>query len=154
MLGVQRQVGWRTYTAVAIAVDEGTEIDGVITVVQNENADIADEQFRLTIVNAAFGQENIDVYEISDPQNPSMLVEDLAVADFAALETDLDVGTYQVALDTDDDLDNGYEATFSVDALDLGGSFVNAYASSDSEDASSLVLQLQDGTVLALDPSA
>jgi hypothetical protein len=140
------------YTAVAIGdllmTDGAPELQAIALVDDPTGIDAAN--VRITVVHAAPAVGQVDIWEISDPENPAPLLEDV---DFGASATlpDIPAGPIEVGVDVDDDAQP--DLTFSVDTTPLAGAQVNVYANNDADGGVALVAQLPDGTVLAIAPN-
>jgi hypothetical protein len=137
------------YTAVAIGDLEETDgapgLQALPLVDDDEGIDAAN--VRITVVHAAPAVGQVDIWEISDPENPVALLEDV---DFGASATlpDIPAGALEIGVDVDDD--EVPDVTFSIPDAGLGGLQVNAYANNDADGNVALVAQLPDGTVLPI----
>jgi hypothetical protein len=92
------------YTAVAIGDLEETDgapgLQALPLVDDDEGIDAAN--VRITVVHAAPAVGQVDIWEISDPENPVALLEDV---DFGASATlpDIPAGALEIGVDVDDD---------------------------------------------------
>ena len=137
------------YTVVAIGdFEETMGAPGleVISIVDDDQG-IDPGSVRITVVHAAPAVGEVDAYEITDPMNPMLLVEN---AQFGMVSTlpDVPAGALEIGIDVDDDM--MMDVTFSIPDAGLGGMQVNAYANNDEMGNVALVAQLPDGTVLPI----
>lgn len=111
---------------------------------------LGDNNVRVTVIHAAPAVGQVDVWEVSDAENPQLLLEDV---DFGAAATlsDLIAGEMMLGLDVDND--EVPDVVFDVDATDLAGTTVNIFANNDADGNVSLVLQLDGDAVAVVDPS-
>ncbi len=139
------------YTAVAIG--DLAETDGApplqAIALVDDDADIAATDVRITVVHAAPAVGQVDIWEVSDPNNPVALLTDVDFGAFASLG-DIPAGPLSVGVDVDDDAMP--DLVFDVDATGLAGSQVNVFANNDDVGGVALVAQLPDGTVLPIPP--
>ena len=137
------------YTAVAIGDLEETDgAPGLQALpLVDDDADIDAANVRITVVHAAPAVGQVDVWEISDPESPALLLEDVDFGGSATLP-DIPAGALEIGLDVDDD--EVPDVTFSIPDAGLGGLQVNAYANNDADGNVFIVAQLPDGTVLPL----
>ena len=135
--------GKTSYTAAAI----GSLADGNLQVKALVDAedDIADGSFRVQVVHGAAAVGEVDIWNITDPSNPSPLVPDFPFA--GAVTADLPAGAYNVGIDVDND--ESPDVTFNLPELPAG-LFVNLFAVNDATGAVWLVAQLPDGTVVPI----
>lgn len=137
------------YTAVAIGdLEETNGAPGLQALpLVDDDAGIDAANVRITVVHAAPAVGQVDIWEISDPENPVVLLEDV---DFGASATlpDIPAGALEIGVDVDDD--EVPDVTFSIPDAGLGGLQVNAYANNDADGNVALVAQLPDGTVLPI----
>jgi hypothetical protein len=139
------------YTAVAIGdlemTDGAPELQAIALV--DDPTGIGAGDVRITVVHAAPAVGQVDLWEVSDPENPVPLLEDVDFGVSATLP-DLPAGPIQVGVDIDDDAQP--DVVFSVDTTPLAGGQINAYANNDGDGNVALVAQLADGTVLPIQP--
>ena len=137
------------YTAVAVGT--GTTDVSVLAIVDNRR-NIADTQYRLQVTHAASTVGEVDIYEVSDPSTPALLLENVPYQTTGSL--DVDVGDYVIGIDADDDpsaMEFTYDAALQTLAVP-GGAFVNVYANENGASVD-LVVQLDDATTLPVAPN-
>ena len=137
------------YTAVAVGT--GTTDVSVLAIVDNRR-NIADTQYRLQVTHAASTVGEVDIYEVSDPSTPALLLENVPYQATGSL--DVDVGDYVIGIDADDDpsaMEFTYDAALQTLAVP-GGAFVNVYANENGASVD-LVVQLDDATTLPVAPN-
>lgn len=130
------------YTAVAL--DTVAEIGALALFDDNEG--IAAGSFRAQVVHAASGVGQVDIWEVSGEPTPLFVDFDFG----ASVVADLPTSAYNLGVDVDNDAIP--DLTFGIPALP-DGSFSNVYAVNDSEGAVYLLAQLEDGTLVQIDPS-
>ena len=137
------------YTAVAIGdLNEAGDIALQVLPLVDDDANIDAAEVRITVIHAAPAVGEVDVWEISDPENPAELLSDVPFGGSATLP-DIPAGALEIGLDIDNDMVP--DVTFSVPDAGLGGLQVNVYANNDANGGVALVAQLPDGTVLPID---
>ncbi len=140
------------YTAVAIGDLEMTDgapgLQAIALVDDPTGIDAAN--VRITVVHAAPAVGQVDIWNVTDPENPSPLVENVDFAGSATLP-DIPAGPVEVGVDVDDDAQP--DLTFSVDTTAAAGLQINAYANNDADGNVALLAQLPDGTVLPIAPN-
>lgn len=102
---------------------------------------------RLRPIHAAPDVAQVDIWEVSDPQNPALLYEDVNFRDVEAYKN-LPAGTYTLGFDVNNDLTP--DLTFSTGAIPAG-SILNVFAVNDGADVF-LIAQFQDGSTAQIDP--
>ncbi len=136
------------YTAVAIG---DLEEEGAIALqalpLVDDDAGIDPTEVRITVIHAAPAVGEVDVWEISDPENPVELLSDVPFGGSATIP-DIPAGALEIGLDVDNDAIP--DVTFSVPDAGLGGLQVNAYANNDAAGAVALIAQLPDGTLVPI----
>lgn len=139
------------YTAIAIGdLNEADPIGLQALPLVDDDAGIDAANVRITVVHAAPAVGEVDVWEISDPQNPAELLSDVPFGAAATLP-DIPAGALEIGLDLDNDAMP--DVTFSVPDAGLGGLQVNVYANNDANGDVALIAQLPDGTVLPINPN-
>jgi len=138
------------YTAVAIGdLNETEGAPGLQAIaLVDDDTDLGEGDVRITVVHAAPAVGQVDIWEISG--DPIPLLEDVDFAAIAPLD-DLPAGPLELGIDVNDDAMP--DLTFSVDATPLAGTQLNVFANNDENGGVALVIQLPDGTVLAVDPN-
>lgn len=128
--------------------DDAPELQTIA--VADDEAGIDAGNVRVTAIHAAPAVGQVDIWEVSDENNPALLVED---ADFAAVAPlgDIPASPLVIGIDVDDDAVP--DLTFDVDASGLGGLNVNVYANNDENGDVVLIAQLPDGTILPIAPN-
>jgi hypothetical protein len=102
---------------------------------------------RVRPIHAAPGVGQVDIWEVSDPQNPALLYEDVNFRDVGAY-ANLPAGTYTLGFDVDNDATP--DLTFSTGALPAG-SILNVFAVNNGP-AVFLIAQFQDGSTAQINP--
>ena len=137
-----------SYTAIAHGYLSPAAGDGAFTVslLENDRTDIEDGTFRVQVVHAAAAGAfaMVDVWNITDLENPTPLIPEFAYA--AAVTTDLPAGAYTVCLDVNKDAT--CDATFELPQLD--GGFINLIATNDTAGVPSLVAILETGDTVEI----
>ena len=140
------------YTAAAIG--DLNETDGApaptVIALSDDDSGIAADAIRIQVVHAAPAVGQVDVWNVTDPSAPAALLMDVDFGVSAVLP-DLPAAAYDIGLDVDDDAMP--DVVFSVDASELGGIMVNAYASNDDTGAVALRVQTPTGDVLPIAPN-
>ena len=134
-----------SYTAVAY--DELTSISALPLV--DDYDGISGGEIRVRAVHVAAGVGEVDIWNVTDPGNPTPLYRDL---DFGSAGDALDVpaGAYTLGIDTDDDASP--DLTFQLPEL-APGTLANLFAVADGSEVF-LLAQLPDGATVRIDPSA
>jgi hypothetical protein len=136
------------YTAVAVGnLNDGLETIDVLALV-DDKAGIGDA-IRVQVVHAASSVGQVDIWNVTDPNAPALLLEDV---DFKSAGTlDLPVADYAIGIDVDNDMvpDLIYGAPLATLQL-AAGAFLNVYASDDMNGEVALVAQLEDGTAIPI----
>lgn len=96
---------------------------------------------RVRVTHTAVGVGEVDVYELSNPAAPALLLENVPFGASAVLP-DLPAGAYVIGLDVDDD--GVHDVRYDLPALP-GGTWVNVFAAQATDGAPYLVAQLPDG---------
>lgn len=137
------------YTAVAIgdlAMTDGAPGLSAIALVDDAEG-IPAGSVRLNVVHAAPAVGQVDVWLLTDPPMP--LLTDVDYGTAAPLEAPAAV--LEIGIDANDDMVP--DLTYTVDASVLDGGQANVYANNDETGTVSLVVQLGDGSVLAIPPN-
>jgi hypothetical protein len=130
-----------SYTAAAY--DELGSISAIALL--DDTDEIVAGTFRAQVVHAASAVGQVDIWEVTG--EPAPLIVDF---DFgASVVTDLPVSPYNLGVDVDNDASP--ELYFVVPEL-ADGSFVNLFAVNDASGNVFLLAQLEDGTLVQLDP--
>jgi len=132
-----------SYTAVAF--DELSSIQALALVDDYSALDPGD--IRVRAIHTAAGVGEVDIWNITEPGDPTPLYEDVDFGD-AGDAIDVPAGAYTVGIDVDDDAVP--DLAFDLPALE-GGTAVNLFAVADDGDVF-LVAQLPDGTTTRIDP--
>lgn len=136
-------MGGTAYTAVAFNVLASIEALALVDNLSNPGAG----NIRLRPIHAAPDVPQVDIWEVSDPQNPALLYENVNFRDVGAYAV-LPAGTYTLGFDVDDD--ETPDLTFSTGAIPAG-SILNVFAVNDGADVF-LIAQFQDGSTAQIDP--
>lgn len=134
--------GGQWYTAAAI--DELSDIRALALV--DDAAGIPDGSYRAQVVHAAAAVGQVDIWEVSG--SPTPLLTDVDFAASAVL--DLPESPYTLGFDVDDDAVP--DVTFGIPTL-AAGQLVNVFATSDATGSVHLLAQLEDGSLVRIDPS-
>ncbi|TPV96710.1 MAG: DUF4397 domain-containing protein [Myxococcales bacterium FL481] len=139
------------YTAVAVGDLEQGNLE--ILALGDDTTDLPADSIRVRVVHAAPAVGQVDIWNVTDPENPAPLFEDV---DFAASGVaDLPPSSYDIGIDVDNDAVP--DLTFTADLSGIAaGSVVNVYANNDAADEPevSLVAQLPDNTVAVIPANA
>jgi hypothetical protein len=132
-----------SYTAVAY--DELASISALALGDDYDGLDAGN--IRLRAVHVAAGVGQVDIWNITDAENPAPVYVDL---DFGAAgdAVDIPAGAYTLGIDVDDDATP--DLTFALPEL-AAGTVVNAFAVADGADVF-LLAQLPDGATARIDP--
>lgn len=133
------------YTAVAYKMLAGIEA----LLLEDDMSEVMAGKIRVRAIHAADGVGEVDIWNVSDMENPTMLYENVAlgaVGDYA----ELDAGAYALGFDVDDDAMP--DLVYQLPALDAGA-IVNIFALKDGDDVY-LLAQLGDGTTVKIMPAA
>ncbi len=137
------------YTAVAYGyADPGNVTDGNgfgVAYITEDTSGIAADTIRARVGHFAADVGEVDLWDVTDPENPALLLEDIDFTDSADL--DLPFGEYTICLDVDDDM--ACDLTFSVP--DFGAllppgitPYANVFAFNDDEGNVSIFAQIAD----------
>lgn len=132
------------YTAVAF--DQVSSIQGLWLEDDYTGLDAGDIRIRAIHTAEAVGQ--VDIWVIPDTGAPSILYENVEFGVTGAY-LDLPAAAYTLGFDLDDDASP--DVIFDIPALQAG-TVANVFAVNDSMGAVSLQAQLQDGTLVHIDP--
>jgi hypothetical protein len=138
--GIALDMG-KSYTAAAFG-----EVANITAIaIEDDFEDIADGNIRVRAIHAADGVGQVDIWNITDPANPSPMYTDV---DFGAAGDAIDVpaAAYTIGFDVDDDAVP--DVTFDLPSLPAGES-ANIFAVNDGGVA--LVAQLKDGTMARIE---
>jgi len=138
--GLELMAGTR-YTAVAYGQLENIMALPLVDDFEN----LEDGNIRVRAIHAATGVEQVDIWNITDINNPSPLYVDV---DFAAVADYVDIpeGAYALGFDVNDDATP--DLTFNLPALS-SGEVANIFAVNDG--VVHLLAQLKDGTAARID---
>ena len=114
---------------------------------EDNNSDPGAGNIRLRAIHAAPGVGEVDIWEVSDLQNPVLLYEDVNFRDVGDYLL-LPAGAYMIGFDVDDDAVP--DLTFETPALPEG-IILNLFAVNQVNDVF-LLAQFQNGTVAQIDP--
>ena len=137
------------YSAVAIGTLDAGDLE-ILPLVDAPPADAAN--IAVQVVHAAPVAGEVDIWEISDLDNPTPLLENVNYKDAATLE--LPPAAYELGIDVDDDAVP--DLTFSADLSVLpGGSQINVFANNGVDGLADFTLAgvLGDGSVLVIPPN-
>ena len=137
-------LGGAFYTAAAINL-LAAPIEGLA--MEDNNSDPGPGNIRLRAIHAAPGVGEVDIWEVSDLQNPILLYENVNFRDVGDYLL-LPAGAYMIGFDVDDD--GVPDLTFATPALPEG-SIVNLFAVNQINDVF-LLAQFQVGPVAQIDP--
>ena len=136
------------YTAIAHGyLDTANGDNGfAITPFVQDMSEITEGNFRVQVVHAAAGLGQVDIWNITDAENPTPLIENF---DYGAdVTTELPTGVaFVLGVDVDDDANP--DVTFNIPDSLTG--FVGVYASNDTDGTPFLFAHLEDGTTVRLD---
>jgi hypothetical protein len=143
-IGPADLMGGAYYTAAAINLLLGP-IEGLT--MEDNNSDTGEGNIRVRAIHTAPGVGEVDIWEVSDPGNPTLLYEDVNFRDIGDYLV-LPAGTYTLGFDVDND--QTPDLTFSTGPIPAG-SIVNIFAVNQVLDVF-LIAQFQDGSVAQIDP--
>ena len=137
------------YTAIAHGyLDSSNGNNGfAISPFVQDMSEITEGNFRVQVVHAAAGIGQVDIWNITDADNPTPLIENF---DYGAdATTELPTGiAFVLGVDVDDDASP--DVVFDIPDSLTG--FVGVYAANDVAGAPFLFAHLEDGTTVRLDP--
>ena len=136
------------YTAIAHGyLDPANGDNGfAITPFVQDMSEITEGNFRAQVVHAAAGLGQVDIWNITDPSNPTPLIENFDYG--AEVTTELPTGVaFVLGVDVDDDANP--DVTFNVPDSLTG--FVGVYAANETDGTPFLFAHLEDGTTVRLD---
>ncbi len=133
-----------SYTAVAL--NKLSSITALPLV--DDYANLAAGNIRIRAVHAAAAVGQVDIWNVTDPANPSPLYENV---DFGVAGKALDVpaGAYALGIDVNDD--KKPDLTFSLPSLPAGTA-ANVFAVNDAAGKVFLLAELRDGSTVRVDP--
>ncbi len=143
-IGPADLLGGAFYTAAAINLLLGP-IEGLT--MEDNNSNPGAGNIRVRAIHAAPGVGEVDIWEVSDLQNPVLLYENVNFRDVGDYLL-LPAGAYMIGFDVDDD--GVPDLTFSTPALPEG-IILNLFAVNQVNDIF-LIAQFQNGTVAQIDP--
>ena len=114
----------------------------------DDYSDLADGNIRVRAIHTAWSVGTVDIWNIPSEGEAGKLYDDVpfgAAGDYY----DLPAGAYTLGFDVDEDMNP--DVIFQIPALEAG-TVANVFATSDSMGGVHLNAQLQDGTVVKLDP--
>jgi hypothetical protein len=133
-----------SYTAVAY--DELADIQALA--LEDDLDDVPAGQFRVRAIHVAVGVGEVDIWNVTDPGDPSPIYTDVDFGDVADY-IELPAGEYSVGFDVDGDA----SPDLVFDLPDLSADeVVNLFAVAEGEDVF-LIAQLRDGTTARIDPT-
>lgn len=136
------------YTAIAHGYLDSANGDNgfAITPFVQDMSDITEGNFRAQVVHAAAGLGQVDIWNITDPNNPTPLIENFDYG--AEVTTELPTGVaFVLGVDVDDDANP--DVTFNIPDTLTG--FVGVYATNDTDGTPFLFAHLEDGTTVRVD---
>lgn len=104
---------------------------------------------RLRAIHVAPDVGEVDIYEVSNPQSPTLLYENVAFRTAGDYLTPLPAGSYAIGFDVNNDA--VADLTFVTPAL-TEGSILNVFAVSDGPADVFLIAQFQNGVTARIDP--
>ncbi len=137
-------LGGAHHTAAAVNL-LAAPIEGLA--MEDNNSDPGEGNIRLRPIHAAPGVGQVDIWEVSDLQNPILLYEDVNFRDIGDYLV-LPAAEYTVGFDTNNDAVP--DLTFATGPIPAG-SILNIFAVNQVNDVF-LLVQFQDGSVAQLDP--
>jgi hypothetical protein len=143
-IGPADLMGGAFYTAAAINLLLGP-IEGLT--MEDNNSDPGPGNIRVRAIHAAPGVGEVDIWEVSDLQNPILLYENLNFRDIGD-NLILSAGTYTLGFDVDND--ETPDLTFSTGPIPVG-SIVNIFAVNQVLDVF-LIAQFANGSTAQIDP--
>ena len=136
------------YTATAIGALDDANLE--ILPLIDADTDVPAGNLRLQVVHAAPAVGQVDIWEVTDPDNPAALLEDVDYKASGSL--DVPPAVYNLGIDVDDDAMP--DLTFTADLSGVPeGTFINLFANNDAMGGVALVALLPDATVLVIDPN-
>ena len=136
------------YTAIAHGyLDPANGTNGfAITPFVQDMSEITDGNFRVQVIHAAAGLGQVDIWNITDSDNPAPLIVDLDYG--AEVTTELPTGVaFVLGVDVDDDATP--DVVFNIPDSLTG--FVGVYAANETDGTPFLFAHLEDGTTVRLD---
>ncbi len=106
------------------------------------------DQIRVRIVHAAPDVGEVDVWNVTDPEDPQPLVENVSFAE-ASDNLNIDAGTYVVGIDVNGD--EQPELVFELPQL-TAGSILNVFALQDETGEVFLLAHFLDGNTIRINP--
>jgi hypothetical protein len=137
--------GRTAYTAVAFDVLASINALPLVDDLSNPGAG----NIRLRAIHVAPDVGEVDIYEVSDPQNPTLLYENVPFGAAGDYLPPLPAGSYAIGFDVNND--TVADLTFITPAL-AAGSILNVFAVSDGPADVFLIAQFQDGTTAEIPP--
>lgn len=133
------------YTAVAI-----NNLASIQALPLVENIEgVSEGQIRVRAIHAAPSIGEVDIWNITDASAPAPLYENVPFAGVGEY-LDLPVGEYKIGVDVDDDAIP--DVTFDIPAVPAG-TVANLFATEDADGNVFIAAQLQDATVVRIDPA-
>jgi hypothetical protein len=131
----------------AVAYDSVGSIKALALV--DDESGLASGNIRVRAIHTAVGIAQVDIWNIPEMGNPSILYENV---DFGAVGgyLDLPAGAYTLGFDLDNDATP--DVIFQLPSL-TAGTIANVFAVTDSDGNAFLNAQLQNGTVVRIDPT-
>jgi hypothetical protein len=133
-----------TFTT-AVAFGEVADLRGLA--LDEDDRDLGEGDIRVRAIHAAAIVGEVDIWEVSDPDSPIALYEDMG---FGAVggSLDLPADAYSLGFDLDDDASP--DVIFDVPELPAG-TVANVFAVADADDVVHLQAQLWDGSLVRID---
>lgn len=135
--------GGKFYTAVAY----GTLDSIAALALVDDYRNLALGKLRVRAIHAAAGVGRVDIWNVTDPQNPAPLYVDFDFGEVGAY-LDLPAGSYSLGFDVNDD--GAPDLTFVLPALPAG-TVANVFAVAEAGGAVFLLAQFDDGTTARVD---
>ena len=139
--------GDMAYSAVVYGALGGTGLGALL--IEDDTTGLAGDEIRVFVAHTADGVGEVDIWNIPDMGDPSILLENVGYGDSAFLP-DLPEGAYTLGFDADNNAVPDF--IFELPAL-TGGAQYNAFAVLDGADLF-LIAQLPDGSTARINPSA
>lgn len=136
------------YTAIAHGyLDPANGDNGfAITPFVQDMSEITEGNFRAQVIHGAAGIGQVDIWNITDPDNPTPLIENFDYG--AEVTTELPTGVaFVLGVDVNDDANP--DVTFNIPDSLTG--FVGVYAANDTDGTAFLFAHLEDGTTVRID---
>ena len=138
--------GDMAYSAVVYGALGGTGLGALL--IEDDTTGLAGDKIRVLVAHTADGVGEVDIWNIPEMGDPSLLLENVDYGD-SALLPDLPAGAYTIGFDADNDAVPDF--IFALPSLD-GGEQYNVFAVLDGTDLF-LIAQLPDGSTAQINPS-